>query len=288
MAVNIQTIKDIRNYLLEELSGVYPDSEINAMCRVIIQQLCNINRTKQLSEPRYAVNKVVAKEVKSICNELVLGKPIQYIMGETIFYDCKIILNKDVLIPRPETEELVDLILKENTGYRGSIIDFGTGSGCIAIALAHNLPYAKVQATDVSEGALELARENAGINHVKLDLIHADIFGPINPLLNKAGIIVSNPPYIRHSEKKLMHSNVINYEPHEALFVPDNDPLLFYRALLSASFKLLVNTGKAYFEINEAFGLEMGRLCESFGLSEIQIFKDINGKERIIRGIKNV
>jgi release factor glutamine methyltransferase len=209
-------------------------------------------------------------------------------LGETEFYSCKIFVNKHVLIPRSETEELVDLILKENTGYKGSIIDFGTGTGCIAIALAHNLPYAKVQATDISKDALSLAFKNAGINHVKIDLIQSDIFGPVNPLLSEAGIIVSNPPYIRHSEKLLMRNNVLDFEPHDALFVPDNDPLIFYRAILESSQKLLPGRGKVYFEINEAMGEEMVRLCESFGLSDIQIVKDINGKARIVKGVNNV
>jgi release factor glutamine methyltransferase len=287
MAVNIQTIKEIRNYLLEELHELYPDTEINAMCNIIIQKLCNITKIKQLSEPHYRVDKSIARQVKTICKELITGSPLQYILGETVFFDCKIFVNRHVLIPRPETEELVDLIIKENDCYEGSIIDFGTGSGCIAIALACKLPYSKVQATDISKKALSLASKNADINDVKIDFVHSDVFDTLSPFLSRAGIIVSNPPYIRHSEKSLMQSNVLDFEPSEALFVPDNDPLLFYRAILETSKRLLLKKGKVYFEINEALGGEMIRLCESFGLSSIQIIKDINGKERFVKGIKN-
>ena len=287
MAVNIQTIKDIRNYLLEELHDVYPVNEINAMCNIIIEQVCNLKRIRQLTEPYYTVSQTVAKKVKSVCEELISGKPLQYILGETLFYDCKIRVNEHVLIPRQETEELIYLVLKENKGYQGSIIDFGTGSGCIAIALARHLPDAKVQATDISLEALYLARENAGINQVKIDLIHSDIFDNLNPLLSPAGIIVSNPPYIRHSEKHLMKNNVIDYEPHGALFVPDDDPLLFYKKILETSEKLLIKRGKVYFEINEALGEDMAILCKSYGLIDIHIIKDINGKDRIVKGTRN-
>jgi release factor glutamine methyltransferase len=287
MAVNIQTIKDIINYLLDELYDTYPATEIDAMCNIIIEQLCNLKRIRQLTDPHHAVDQSIANKVKSICDELIADKPLQYILGETIFYDCKIRVNSNVLIPRQETEELVDLVLKENKGYKGSIIDFGTGSGCIAIALAQNLHYAKVQATDISKEALSLAKENAEINHVKIDLIQADIFDTINPLLSPAGIIVSNPPYIRHSEKNFMKNNVLNHEPHGALFVPDEDPLLFYRSILETSQKLLTKNGKIYFEINEALGEEMVILCKSLGFTDIHIVKDINGKDRIVKGTKN-
>jgi release factor glutamine methyltransferase len=287
MAVKIQTIKDIRDYLLKELHGLYPVNEINAMCNIIIEHLCNLKRIRQLTEPQYTINQAVAKKVISVCEELVSGKPLQYILGETLFYDCKIKVNRHVLIPRQETEELVDLVLKENEGFEGSIIDFGTGSGCIAIALAHNLPRAKVQATDISEEALKVASENAEINHVKIDLLHADIFDTLNLLLSPAGIIVSNPPYIRYSEKHFMNNNVIDYEPHEALFVPDDDPLLFYRRILETAQRLLSKKGTVYFEINETLGEEMAMLCESFGLIDTQIVKDINGKDRIVKGTKD-
>jgi release factor glutamine methyltransferase len=287
MAVNIQTIKDIRNYLLEELQDQYPAAEINAMCNIIIEKLCNLSRIKQLSDPQHSVDLSITKKVKNICKGLIAGNPLQYILGETVFYNCKIYVDGNVLIPRPETEELVDLILKENRNYKGSIIDFGTGSGCIAIALAYNLPDAKILATDISGEALALALKNAHYNHVKINFVKSDLLTDMNPSFPQAGIIVSNPPYIRPSEKDLMHRNVYDFEPHDALFVPENDPLVFYRAILETSKKILSANGKIYFEINEAMGDEMKKLCESSGFINIQIIKDINGKERIVKGTRN-
>ena len=287
MAVNIQTIKDIRNFLHEELRGLYPETEINAMCNIVIQNSCKIDRIKQLTQPEMSVGKSVAEYIKAICSELKTGKPLQYIMGETEFYGCRIVVNNNVLIPRQETEELVDLILKENQGYTGSIIDFGTGSGCISIALSLNLPVASIQATDISDEALKIARANVLINNAKVDLIQSDILGPVHPGLSHAGIIVSNPPYVRNSEKEMMHKNVLDFEPHNALFVPDNDPLIFYKALLSISFTLLHEKGKIYFEINEALGSKIESLFKSFGFKDTRIYKDINGKDRMARGVRN-
>jgi release factor glutamine methyltransferase len=287
MAVNIRTIKDIRNYLSDELHDMYPDNEINAMSNIIILKLCNIKKINQLIEPQYAVAQTVAESIQSIARELATGRPLQYVLGETIFYDCRLIVNENVLIPRQETEELVDLVLKENKNYNGSIIDFCTGSGCIAISLAHNLPYSKVQATDISETALSVAGRNAELNGVNINFLHSDLLGPVSSGLKEAGIIVSNPPYVRNSEKQFMHKNVLEFEPHEALFVPDDDPLLFYKALVKISRKLLFKNGKLYLEINEAFGKEMVSLCESSGLTRIEIIKDINGRERILKAIKN-
>ena len=287
MAVNIQTIKDIRNFLLIELHDLYPETEINSMSGIIIQNSCKADRMKQITHPDLSVGSSVAEYIKTICSELKTGKPIQYILGETEFYSCRIIVNSNVLIPRQETEELVDLIIKENNGYTGSIIDFCTGSGCISIALSINLPGSSVQATDISEEALKVAAANASLNNTKIELIHSDILGPVHPGLTKAGIIVSNPPYVRNSEKKLMHKNVLDFEPHSALFVSDDDPLIFYKALLSASFTLLDENGKIYFEINEALGGKIESLFKSFGFMDTRIFKDINGKDRIARGVKN-
>lgn len=287
MAVNIQTIKDIRNFLLGELHDLYPETEINAMSNIIIQNSCKIDRMKQITHPDLSVGNSVVEYIKNICRELKTGRPIQYILGETEFYSCRIVVNSNVLIPRQETEELVDLIINENNGYAGSIIDFGTGSGCISIALSVNLPGVKVQATDISDEALKVAAANALLNNTKIELIQSDILGPLHPGLSSSGIIVSNPPYVRNSEKELMHKNVLDFEPHKALFVPDDDPLLFYKALLTASLTLLNENGKIYFEINEALGGKIESLFKSYGFRDTRIFKDINGKDRFARGVKN-
>ena len=286
MGHNLQTFKDIRFYLGKELAGIYPGSEIKAMTNIVIRSVTGITKGHQLYLTDQKVTVEQASLIDRICRELKTGKPIQYILGETIFYECRIKLNSSTLIPRPETEELVDLVIRENNGYIGNIIDFATGSGCIAIAIASNLPGTTVTGTDISEDALIIARENALINNVGIIWLKDDILTPDTGAMEKAGIIVSNPPYVRNSEKKMMNKNVLGFEPHSALFVADSDPLLYYRGILNKAVKLLNPNGRIYFEINEMLGEAMFLLLESFGYSEIKIISDINGKERMIKGIK--
>lgn len=284
MSVNIQTLKDIPPYLVKELEGLYPDTEINSFTGIIIKTLFNTGRlhlihNQEMEVPGKKLNKII-----EICNDLKKGKPIQYILGETSFYGCRIKLNKDTLIPRQETEELVDLVIRENRGIKAKIIDVGTGSGCIAIALSKNLSGAEIIGTDNSPGALRMAELNARINRVKVRFLRDDILNPVPENIPRVMIIVSNPPYVRESEKKNMHRNVLDFEPHSALFVPDNDPLVYYRSILDASDWLLFQNGKVYFEINEAMGAEMATLIKSKGFIDVTIIKDLNGKERIIKG----
>jgi release factor glutamine methyltransferase len=288
MGVKIQTIKDIRFYLTRELEEIYPEQEISAIANIIIKTLSGLAKLNHICKSDQIVNNVQAGKIKNICSELKTGKPIQYVLGETIFYDCIIHLNRATLIPRPETEELVDLIIRENRGYTGNIIDFGTGSGCIAIALAANLPGAVVTGTDISVEALGIAAENAMLNNVKVSFLADDIFSPDLMIVDMAGIIVCNPPYVRNSEKQLMNKNVLEFEPHTALFVTDSDPLIYYNAILNKAVRILDPGGKIYFEINEAMGNPMVKLLESFRYSDIQIIADINGKDRIIKGIRYV
>ncbi len=287
MGVNIQTIKDIRLYLSEQLKGIYQNSEISALTNIIVKAVTGIPKLQNLALPEQPVSEMYARRIIKICNELKSGKPIQYILGKTNFYNCIIKLNSETLIPRPETEELVDLIIKENRGFSGEILDIGTGSGCIAIALAKNLPGSSVTGSDISEEAIKIAGENGRLNNVTVRFVMADIFstGHISDL--KASIIVSNPPYVRRMEKKFMDRKVIDFEPHKALFVPDQDPLVFYRAILELASSILTYGGKIYFEINEAFGKEMAELLKSYQYSDVLIINDINGKVRIIKGTKN-
>jgi release factor glutamine methyltransferase len=287
MTVKIQTIKDIRLFLAGELKGVYSEHEINAMTIIIIKTLFRFSKLHALAFPESPVTKKQVSEVTRICTELKTGKPIQYVIGETDFYNCTLRVNSETLIPRPETEELVDLIIKENRDFRGSILDAGTGSGCIAIALAINLPEAVVSGFDISEGALEIAKENARLNKTKVIFFKADIFDTEFNIFSKTDILVSNPPYIRDSEKKYMDRNILNFEPQSALFVPDSDPLKYYRALIEMAEKILVPDGKFYFEINEALGKEIANLLSVPGYSQINVLKDINGRDRIIKGVKN-
>jgi len=287
MGMNIQTIKDIRQYLSSQLQGIYPVSEISALTNIIIKTVTGTSKLHHLAMPESQVSEDQAQRIFNICKDLVTGKPIQYILGETDFYNCTIKLSDNTLIPRPETEELVDLIINENKGFRGKILDVGTGSGCIAIALAANLKKAEITGFDISEKAIEVARENSKINSVNITLITADLFSLDHSLFLNTDIIVSNPPYVREVEKQFINDNVLNYEPHEALFVPDSDPLKYYRAILELSEKIVAPGGKVYFEINEALGTEMVDLLKSYNFINVFIVTDLNGKPRIAKGIKD-
>lgn len=288
MAIKIQTIRDIRRYLSDELAELYPETEISAFTSIIIKTVLKLPKLHTLALPETSVSGKQSGEIIRICRELKKGEPIQYILGETSFYNCLIKLNPETLIPRPETEELVDLVIKENRGFTGKILDIGTGSGCIAIALAVNLPGAKIAGIDISEEALAIAKENALLNRAPVDFFRADIFNIVPGLFNGTDIIVSNPPYIRDSEKSQIARNVLHFEPHSALFVPDSDPLLHYRAILELAENILKREGKIYFEINEAMGDQAAELIISYGFSGVEIVRDLNGRRRFAKGIRNV
>ena len=284
----LQTIKDSRFYFVKELKEIYTEPEASAVVNLIIKTVTGHSKLHQYSNEHQIITKDQAARMIEICKELKTGKPVQYIFGETIFYDCKIRLDSSTLIPRQETEELVDLIIKENKDFTGNILDIGTGSGCIAIALATNLSGASVSGIDISDEAISIANENAVLNKVAVSFMKNDIYNFDYTIINKTEIIVSNPPYVCHSEKQFMGKNVLDFEPHLALFVTDLNPLAYYRAILEVSEKILVPGGKIYFEINESMGKSMIELLGSFGYFDIYIIKDINNKERIIKGTKNV
>jgi release factor glutamine methyltransferase len=287
MGVNIQTIKDIRLYLFKELKEIYHEQEISAITNNIIKTVFGIVKLHQIYNSDQPVTKEQTGEILKICDELKTGKPLQYILGETTFYDCIIRVDSSTLIPRPETEEMVDIIIRENKDFKGNILDIGTGSGCIAIALAKNIPGAQITGIDISGNAIAVAQKNAEINNVSVSFSEGDIFSFDPSITSEAGIIVSNPPYVSESEKKFMSRNVLGFEPPEALFVPDTDPLKFYKQILTIGDKILVPNGRIYFEINEAMGKPMTELVESSGYSEIKIIKDLNCKDRILKGRKN-
>lgn len=287
MGVKIRTIKEIRSSLSTELNGMYPEQEINALANIIIRTLPQAEKLHQIYDPGLILDDENITRVTDLIEELKQGRPIQYILGSSEFYKCIIRVTEATLIPRQETEELVDLIIRENRGFTGKILDIGTGSGCIAISLAKNITASSVTGTDISHDALLVARENARLNKVKVEFIEEDIFNPHRLLTGKQDIIVSNPPYVLFSEKVLMSRNVLEHEPHEALFVNDSEPLIFYKSILLTAEKILQPGGKVYFEINETMGSNMISLIETFRYSDIKLFKDINGKDRIIRGILN-
>ena len=287
MSVKLQSINEIRLYLANELKEIYQKQEISSLANIIIKTVIGVTRLQGFYMSEEKISEVQSERIISICKDLKRGKPIQYIIGETDFFNCIIKVNNATLIPRQETEELVDIIIKENSGFSGKIIDIGTGSGCIAIALARYLPEAIITGVDISDDALKVARENAILNNVSVSFIKEDILNFRYDLNYETNIIVSNPPYVCNSEKLQMSNNVIDYEPHLSLFVPDNDPLKFYKAIINVSEKILTNGGRLYFEINEAMGMNIVQLLEVSGFSEIKIITDINNKERIIKGIKN-
>lgn len=272
------------DHIKKTLEGLYPDGEINAFSYLIINHLRGYSKGEMIINRDKLFNTDEQQRVYDITQKLARYEPIQYILGETIFYGLPFAVSTGVLIPRFETEELVDLIISENrNSAQLKIIDFGTGSGCIAVSLKKNLPDSQVWACDLSEKALGIASKNAKSNNCDVHFFQYDILG--NVLFDSPGfdILVSNPPYVTLKEKAFMPDNVLNHEPYEALFVPDNDPLLFYRAILQKSKTLLKAGGRVYFEINEALGQEMLRLMESFGFESL-VVKDINGKVRIAKG----
>lgn len=278
----MQTILSLKQLIRKELSSIYPLGEINSFIYIIFEQVLSYKKIDTNINNKEIVNEESLKIIYKIVERLKNNEPIQYIFGETDFYDLEFKLNKDTLIPRSETEELVDLIIKENFDKNISILDIGTGSGCIAISLKKNLPLSKVSAIDISSNAISMAEENAKRSNLELNFIEDDILNPSKeyPIYD---IIVSNPPYIRNSEKHLMLNNVLEYEPHRALFVEDIDPLIFYREIAKFGKQHLSQNGVIYFEINENLSLETKNLLEDLGYNDISIIKDINDRDRIIK-----
>jgi release factor glutamine methyltransferase len=269
-------------YINSELAGLYPVSEIEGFTRIIFEVVCGWSFTEQVVKKHDKVLKTDFSNIQKIVFRLKKFEPIQYILGETEFYGLKIKVNPSVLIPRPETEELVQWITQSKLPVNARILDIGTGSGCIALALKSLLKNAEVFGVDVSENALVVARQNAIENSLDVVFFQSDILNWKECEWKIYDVIVSNPPYIRESEKKQMHANVLEYEPSNALFVNDNDPLVFYRAISVFSKKYLAKNGKLFFEINENLGLEMNELLLEYGFRYIEMRKDINDKTRMV------
>jgi release factor glutamine methyltransferase len=214
---------------------------------------------------------------------LKTGEPVQYIIGKAPFYGREFFVDESVLIPRNETEELVHMIIKENPKPGMKILDIGTGSGCIPISLALEMKDSDVYTADVSEDAIEVAMENAEHLQADVTFLHLDILKDI-PAISDLDILVSNPPYVPEAEWVDLHSNVRDFEPGLALFVPDHDPLLFYRVIAEKAKLLLKPGGRLYYEIHEKYGKEVSELMQNLGFSDVLIFKDLNGKERMVVG----
>lgn len=227
-------------------------------------------------------------QINEIVNRLMSHEPIQYILGETYFYGLKFAVSPGVLIPRAETEELVDWIVRDEKGRSQSLLDIGTGSGCIPVSVEKNCSMTLVEGWDLSEEALEIARINAAENHARVRFCRQDIFNPTGiPGSATWDVMVSNPPYVLMEESARMEKNVLDFEPHMALFVPDHDPLIFYRAITRFAGKHLSAEGSLYFEINETMASETADLLRESGFPDVTIRKDLQGKERMVRGRRN-
>lgn len=290
--------KQLAEKFKESLTSIYQEDEAQALFLTMLNHHLKFSRADYFLRKEDTISPDDLKNFEGILNELVAGKPIQYILEEAIFYGLPFKVNPSVLIPRPETEELVEWIIEEIKSYDlrftndaivnhqssiKNLLDIGTGSGCIAIALKKNLPNTKVYALDIAEDTLETAKQNAILNNVEVEFIKTDILtSSILRLPSSISIIVSNPPYIKEDEKPAMHKNVLANEPHRALFVSNENPLIFYDAIANFALQNLTENGLLFFEINEYLGKQTVDLLKDKGFKNIELRKDMQGKDRMI------
>ncbi|MCX7547447.1 peptide chain release factor N(5)-glutamine methyltransferase [Xanthomarina sp. F1114] len=288
-------LKDIQNIFHEELDVIFGANEVGSIFNILILHYLKINRIALVLEPELSVSKEEEQPLFEALSRLKLEEPIQYIIGETEFFGLPFHVNKHTLIPRPETEELVSLVIQYSkhkilSSQPFTILDIGTGTGCIAISLAKELPNAQVFAVDVSAEALKVAKQNAELNKVDINLINTDILDKNSWPQNldiKFDVIVSNPPYVRDLEKLEIKNNVLKHEPHLALFVEDNDPLKFYEIITDFAVENLKNNGLLFFEINQYLGNETKQLLQEKGFNDLELKLDIFGNNRMLKGLKN-
>ncbi|MBP6230943.1 MAG: peptide chain release factor N(5)-glutamine methyltransferase [Paludibacteraceae bacterium] len=272
-------------YFHETLAGIYPAHEIDTLFRWTLSHVLHIPYGQTIAYKDIKITLTQETDSKTIAKRLKKGEPIQYIVGEVEFYGLTFLVTPDVLIPRPETEELVDWILTEDTDTQSSknILDIGTGSGCISIAIAKNRPHHSVYALDISQKALAMATKNAVLNEVNIQFVEKSIFSlKIDDFTEQFDTIVSNPPYVCENEKNEMQANVLDFEPHLALFVPNDNPLKFYKAIAQLAQVQLKPNGLVYLEINQAFGAETETLFQQHGF-DTQLKNDLSGKPRMIK-----
>jgi release factor glutamine methyltransferase len=280
-------VKNFKTIFNTELHGLFDEAEIDSFFYLILESIHKLKRIDIALNPSLEISSEEELKWFAVLEELKKQKPIQYILGQTEFYGLSFNVNENVLIPRPETEELVDLIISKNKqlNTRLTILDIGTGSGCIAISLKKNLIQADVYALDVSNKALEIAKQNASLNEVQVHFFEENIL-TLEHFNTSFDIIVSNPPYVRMLEKNEINPNVLDYEPHLALFVEDDDALLFYRKIVQFADKSLPPNGQLYFEINQYLGEETKQLLISSGFDLVELLQDVYGNDRMIYAIK--
>ncbi|AEL25436.1 peptide chain release factor N(5)-glutamine methyltransferase [Cyclobacterium marinum] len=272
-------LREIYKAYVNQLTSLYPDTEARSLVMWLFEAYLSVDRKDVLNNQPILQ---IPEALQNAMNKLMAGEPIQYILEKAPFYGREFRVGPGVLIPRNETEELVQLILQNHKG-KMKVLDLGTGSGCIAITLALEWAEAEVSGLDISEQALAVANENAAKYAAKLNFIKADVLQKdLN--LEKFDLMVSNPPYVLEKERTLMQANVLKHEPELALFVPDEDPLRFYKAICLHAKESLHPNGFLYFEINEAFGPEVVSMMNSEGFGEVRLVQDINGKDRIVYG----
>jgi release factor glutamine methyltransferase len=287
-AEKIMILKEFRVYFTNTLSEIYPKTEIDTFFFLLIEEKLDLQRVDTVMKPDFLISDVLLSELKEIINRLKKEEPIQYILGNTEFYGLPFKVNENTLIPRPETEELVEWVIKKVTELQSSkvaklsILDIGTGTGCIPISLAKNLNDVKISAIDVSSKALKIAEQNAILNNVDVSFLEMDIF-ETEELPQQYNIIVSNPPYVRELEKVEINNNVLENEPHLALFVDDDNPLIFYAKIADLAKQYLNKDGILFFEINQYLGKETGEMLEQKGFSNIELKKDLFGNDRMIK-----
>ncbi len=275
----MQFVRDIRPFFLEKLASVYGEKEANSMSYWSIESVLGFSKSDCIMQQDALVSKTQKLKLLEIVSRLAEEEPLQYILGTAEFMSLQFKVNKHTLIPRQETEELVQWVLQEDFK---SALDIGTGSGCIAISLAKQSK--AISALDFSKEALEVAKDNAKNNEVVIDFIHADILQ--KPALQQVfDVIVSNPPYVLESEKKLMHTNVLKHEPHTALFVEDEEALMFYHSIADFAQNYLNKNGKLFFEIHENKGKEVLQMLQEKGFSKLELRKDMQGKDRMVKAV---
>ena len=291
--MNMTSSKILFNQLVLEITPVYGENEAKGIIYLLLEHYLQLSKTDIFLDKKIA--QII--DFQAIIQRIKAQEPIQYIMGETEFYGRKFKVTPDTLIPRPETEELVQLVLaiapeasvaeaSVAQSQKKLILDVGTGSGCIAISLACELPDFQVFAYDISESALRIAQENAVRNKANIVFERINILEPFTAPESLFTIIVSNPPYVMNSEKAAMERNVLEYEPHLALFVEDLDPLIFYRKITEFAAKNLIDSGLCVVEINQAFGLETAELFWKQGFRAVEVVKDMFGKDRMVKAVR--
>ena len=284
------TIQQAYQQLFQDLFTIYESREAANIADLVIEKITGQQRLDRILYKDITVNAEQQSVLEKMTRELVQHKPVQYAIGEAWFMDMKLMVNEHVLIPRPETEELVDWLVRDVKTSKMddiSVLDIGTGSGCIPIAVKKNIPHGEVWSVDVSEEALQLAKRNAAGQNVLVDFLLINILEETSwNQLGQFDIIVSNPPYIKQSEKAAMQRNVLDFEPHIALFVLDEDPLLFYHTIARFCQKHLKKNGRLYVEINEVFGMQVTKIFSQNGFTQVELRKDMQGRDRMIKALK--